>query len=149
MAGLLVIDASEMVALGDRLIAAGPKIGMVLLGGVTKGGLYVEGVAKGIAPVVTGHYRRSIVSQASAIAGGAQALIRPTVPYAKWVEGGRGAIVARGRALRFMIGGTVFYRKRVGPAKGRYVMKRAFEASKGPVIRIIDADMSKALEGLV
>ena len=146
---VLTIDASQVAALAAKLEGAKPKLEAALLDGVTAGGQYVEGVAKGTAPVKTGHLRRSIVSQASAVAGGAQALIRPTTPYAEWVEKGRGPVVARGRALRFTINGKVLYRKRVGPAPGRRYMKRAYESSRGPVVRIIEARVTRAIEGIV
>ena len=145
----LTIDVSKLLALSTKLEAAKPKIPAALVTGVTKGGLYVEGVAKGNAPVKTGHLRRSIVSQASAMAGGAQARIGPSTPYARWVEEGRGPVVAHGKALRFSIGGQTLYRKRVGPAKGRWYMKRAFESSRGPVVRIVSAEIVQAIEGIV
>src|SRR5690349_9662660 len=37
-------------------------------------------------------------------------------PHLRYVILGRGPIVAKGRALRFVIDGRVFFRKRVGPA---------------------------------
>lgn len=43
--------------------------------------------------------------------------IRNHAPQLDYVIKGRGPIVARGRALRFMIGGRVFFRKRVGPVE--------------------------------
>jgi hypothetical protein len=49
--------------------------------------------------------------------------LRSNVPYAKVHNDGRGPVVARGRALRFTIGGQVLFRKRVGPARGRKYME--------------------------
>lgn len=43
--------------------------------------------------------------------------IRNQAPQLQYVIKGRGPIVARGRALRFTIGGRVFFRKRVGPVE--------------------------------
>lgn len=46
-------------------------------------------------------------------------------PYAKWVEFGRGPVVAkRAKALRFEIDGVIFFRKRVGPAKAQHFTSR-------------------------
>lgn len=146
---LMTIDASQLVAFAGKAEAAAPQVQTALVTGVTKGGLYVEGQAKGFAPVKTGHLRRSIVSQASAIGGGAQARVGPSTPYAEIVEKGRGPVVAHGKALRFTINGQVLYRKRVGPAKGRWYMKRAFEASRGPVVRIVEAAITTALKGVL
>lgn len=51
--------------------------------------------------------------------GGATVGYRITndTPYLRYVLKGRGPVVAKKRALRFVIGGKVFYRKRVGPAR--------------------------------
>lgn len=46
--------------------------------------------------------------------------------YAQFVESGRGPVEARdGGMLRFVSNGTVFYRKRVGPAAPRPFMRNA------------------------
>lgn len=49
-------------------------------------------------------------------ASGGVYTIQNKKPYLKWVLNGRPAIEAKGKALRFVIGGTVFFRRRVGPA---------------------------------
>lgn len=51
-------------------------------------------------------------------AGTVRVRITNRAPYLGWVLRGRGPIVARpGKMLRFEILGTIFFRKRVGPAK--------------------------------
>ena len=126
-------DASEVVALASRMAGADRIMQTHLVAGVSDSGKYVEGGAKGIAPVVTGHYRRNITSSAQAAAGGAQAIVRASAPYSRYVEYGRGPIVARGKMLRFTVGGRVVYARRVGPARAQHVMKRALDANRGRI----------------
>lgn len=61
---------------------------------------------------------------ARAAGGGVAAAFGSTLPYAKWHNDGRGAVVARNaKALRFAINGVVIYRTSVGPAKGTHYME--------------------------
>lgn len=132
------VDASEVIALASRMAGAEPIIRQCLLQGVDRAGKLVEGSAKGNAPVRTGHLRRSITSRAEAVGSGAQAIVGTAVPYARWVEEGRGPVVARrGRFLRFEIGGRVIYARQVGPARGQWYMKRALQSNRGTIIRIL------------
>lgn len=126
-------DTSELDALASRMAGADRIVQQHLVRGVSDAGKIVEGHAKGIAPVKTGNYRRNITSQASAVAGGATAIVRAGAPYSIWVERGRGPVVARGRALRFEVGGRVVYTKRVGPAAGHYVFRRTLAATRARV----------------
>lgn len=74
--------------------------------------------------VVTSTLLRSIASTPATFAGGGvSGSFGTAVPYAKYVEFGRGPVVARGRALRFTVGGKTVYAKRVGPAAPRPFMK--------------------------
>ncbi len=93
--------------------------------GVERAAQAGEGQAKRLAPVKTGNLRRSITHTKASFAGGSvSASYGTNVPYARWVEEGRGPVVARNaRVLRFTIGGKVFFRKRVGPARGKRFMK--------------------------
>lgn len=74
------------------------------------------------------------------VGGGHEVRITNPTPYLRWVLRGRGPVVARGRALRFVIGGRVIYRKRVGPARAnpyhRPVIAQA-KAMAGDVAREI------------
>lgn len=130
----ITIDASDVLRFAARMGAAPRVVQKHLVRGVDDAGKYVERGAKDIAPVVTGEYRRNITSRASAVANGAVATVRAGAPHSKWVEDGRGPVVARGRALRFMVGGRVVYARRVGPARGQHVMKRALQANRGRII---------------
>jgi hypothetical protein len=104
--GAEAIIGRELVTMVDRLTIAGST------------------VAKGRVGVKTGTLRRSLTHEPARRAGGSViGAFGSNVPYAKWHNDGRGPVVARGKALRFTIGGQVFFRKRVGPAKGRRYME--------------------------
>lgn len=80
-------------------------------------------------PVRTGHLRRSIAHVPASFGGGmARGSYGTATPYARYVEEGRGPVVAGpGRMLRFTIGGRVLYRKRVGPARGRFMFRKGLQ----------------------
>lgn len=134
----LHFDTSDLDALRGRMAGADRIVQTHLVRGVDRAGKVVEGAGKQNAPVKNGNLRRNITSRAQAIAGGAQAIIRASTPYAAIVERGRGAVVARrAKALRFTVNGRVVFAKRVGPAPGQWYMKRALAASRGRVITIL------------
>lgn len=67
-------------------------------------------------------------------------VVRFTAKHAKWVEWGRGPVVAKaGKMLRFEIGGQVLFRKRVGPAKAQFFLRRSFDARKNAITQRVDA----------
>ena len=117
------IVGAELVTLVDRLTIAG------------------SGAAKGRVGVRTGNLRRSLTHEPARRAGGhVTGAFGSNVPYARVHNDGRGPVVARGRALRFTIGGAVFYRKRVGPAQGR----RYMEAGAAEIRRRTPAETAAA-----
>jgi hypothetical protein len=60
--------------------------------------------------------------------------IRNRVPHLKWVLKGRGRVVAKkGKALRFVIDGQVFFRRSVGPAKANNFPPRARTKMQGDI----------------
>lgn len=60
--------------------------------------------------------------------------IRNRVAYLRWVLKGRGRVVAKkGRALRFVIDGKVFFRRSVGPAKANNFPSRAKQRMQGDI----------------
>jgi hypothetical protein len=104
--GAEAIIGRELVTMVDRLTIAGST------------------EAKGRVGVKTGTLRRSLTHEPARRAGGTVVgAFGSNVPYAKVHNDGRGPVVARGRALRFTIGGAVLFRKRVGPARGRKYME--------------------------
>lgn len=107
---------------------AGQQSGVVVMRGM-----------QALSPVRTGKLRSSIgppiVTRMGAV--GLRINVPIHAPYAKWVVGGRDAIEARpGKVLRFVIGGVVFYRKRVGPARANDFPTRAFAAARAQVVRL-------------
>ena len=135
----ITVDVSELTALASRFAGAGPIIQRHLVKGVGDAGKRVEGTGKGHAPVVTGHYRRNITSKATAIGGGAEAIVQAGAPYSERVEKGRGPVVAGpGKVLPIRVrGGGVIFRKRAGPAKGQWVMRRALDANRNQIVQIL------------
>ena len=122
----LQIDASDFDRFGNRMAGAERIVGNALTRGVDRVTIAAEGFAKEGVGVRTGHLRRSIAHRPAVFAGGvATGSVGTNVPYARIHEEGRGPVVARGRALRFQVGGKTIYRKRVGPAAGRWYMKKA------------------------
>ena len=64
-----------------------------------------------------------------------QSIVEWTAKYARWVNDGRGPVVAiRARALRFVIDGQVFFRRSVGPSRPVRYAERGLAAAK-PAIR--------------
>lgn len=65
--------------------------------------------------------------------------------YASFVENGRGAVVAKnGKALRFTIGGQVFFRRSVGPATALPFMHFAFYKCERVMIRETEIGIANA-----
>ena len=135
------VDASDMDRFGTRLQGAERIVGNALTRGVDRLTIAAEGFAKEGVGVRTGHLRRSIAHRPAVFAGGvATGSVGTNVPYARIHEEGRGPVVARGKALRFTVGGKTIYRKRVGPAAGRWYMKKA-RARVQPMMRAEAARM--------
>lgn len=146
----ITIDASDVLRFAKQAGGAQPVIQRHLVQGVTKAGMLVEGRAKGNAPVRTGTLRRSITTRARGSAGGAEAIVGTNVPYARWVEEGRGPVVpVRAKVLRFTVGGKVVFTRRAGPAAGRWYMRRAFQASQGHIRSILRQAAERALQEVV
>ena len=133
---MLTIDTKEVDALARQLAGSEHIIREEMTSGMRRVALTVEAGAKRFAPVKTGHLRRSITNNVVAFGGTIVAKIGTNVPYAIFVEVGRGPIVARpGHWLRFTIGSQVIYAKRVGPAKAQHFMKRAITANRAAIVR--------------
>lgn len=108
---------------GEEMGTAGRRVGIM-----------VERGAKGYTPVKTGTLRRSITNQVAVSPMVTRVTVGTNVPYAKYVEFGRGPITASpGKVLRFEIGGKVIFRKSVGPAKARPFLYKAFRELRGRI----------------
>jgi hypothetical protein len=125
------IDSSQVNALAARYKGAPAIVRSEMLGAMKRSTFRLEGQAKKETPVKTGTLRRSITSNPVTPTLG---VVGTNVPYAKWVHNGRGPITAGpGKMLRFEIGGTVLFRKSVGPAKANPFMKRAMQSQRGAI----------------
>src|SRR4029453_19239113 len=89
------IDTAAVERLQRSLAGAEPGIRQEMVAGMQRGAVTVEGSAKRFAPVVTGNLRRSITHNVTALGANIVARIGTNVPYAIYVEEGRGAVVAR------------------------------------------------------
>lgn len=116
-------------AFAARMAQAPQIVGDELTRSVDRLTLQGERYTKVETPVRTGHLRRSIAMSPATFAGGAATGSWGTAtPYARWIEEGRGPVVASpGKVLRFIPKGssTPIYRKRVGPARGHFMFKKA------------------------
>jgi phage gpG-like protein len=125
------IDSSQVDALAKRYRGASAIVQSEMLGAMKRSTFRLEGQAKKETPVKTGTLRRSITSNPVTPTLG---VVGTNVPYAKWVHNGRGPITAGpGKMLRFEIGGTVLFRKSVGPAKANPFMRRAMQSQRGAI----------------
>lgn len=121
-------DAARFAA---RMAQAPQIVGDELTRSVDRITLQGERFTKVETPVRTGHLRRSIAMSPAVFVGGAATGSWGTAtPYARYVEEGRGPVVAGpGKVLRFVPKGssTPIYRKRVGPARGRFMFRKALQ----------------------
>jgi hypothetical protein len=130
----LDFDASDFARFGSRMNGAERVVGNALTRGVDRITIQGEAFAKEGVGVRTGHLRRSIAHTPATFGGGtARGSYGTSTTYARIHEEGRGPIVARGKALRFTVGGRTIYRKRVGPAAGRWYMRKS-RARLGPIM---------------
>ena len=141
------IETPDLSALTARYAQAQSIIREELTGGVTAAAQAGEAQAKRLVGVKTGNLRRSIIATPGRYAGGTvSASYGTNVPYARYHEEGRGAIDAGpGRVLRFEIGGKVLFRRRVGPAKGRFYMKKSRDWLEPQVA----AEMRKRVQNII
>lgn len=128
---MLTVDTTALSRFASRLQGFPARAGATMRGIVQPlGGTYLatlqaetprgQGEANG---------RNRLVSNYTTDQGYTPALasyrIRNQASYLRYVIRGRPAVVAHGRALRFVIGGRVIFRKRVGPAAANNFPARA------------------------
>lgn len=97
---------------------------------MAKSVLLVEGAVKARTPRVTGRLFSSINGRVTGI-GEVTGRVGANVSYARFVERGRGPVVAtRAKALRFRgRDGRMIFRRAVGPALGRFMFREGLAAS--------------------
>ena len=120
---------TDAFTFGKRMAAAPQIVSEELRSATDRLTLQGEALTKAETPVRTGHLRRSIAHKPAVFAGGTVTGSWGTAtPYAPYVEEGRGPVVAGpGKVLRFVPKGSdrAIYRKRVGPAAGRHMFRKA------------------------
>ena len=141
----LTIDTRELHALARDSQAAAASVRDEMGRAMTRSVLLLERATKANTPVRTGTLRRSITHQATPTEG----VVGTNVPYAKYVEEGRGPVVPiRAKVLVFTVNGQTVFARRVGPAKGRFMFKRAFEQNQGNVEREFDQAAARVIARL-
>ena len=123
------IDGVDRVIAGLR--AAPEIIDAANAEAMTKSVFFVEAAVKARTPRITGRLFSSINGR---LVDPSQGRISTNVHYAKWVEGGRGPVVAKpGHFLKFKQNGETIYRRSVGPAAGRFMFREGLLASMGAI----------------
>ncbi len=116
---------------------------------------HIEGEARDEAPVVTGNLRHSITSRVSGIGFRTHGEVRATAPYAQYVHQGTGLfgphhrkIVPREKkALRFVAGGQILFRRSVRGQRPNPFMDRALETVSPDIPSIVDRAIEAHLGG--
>lgn len=132
-----------------ELVAAAPQIVEAEITTATdRVAIYGMGVSIRATPWKSGHLRRNHAQiPTSYSAGYARGGWGNAVPYAEYVEEGRGPVVAKNaKALAFTVGkGGLIFRKRVKAAKAQPFMEPGREAAESRM----DAEFSGAITRIV
>lgn len=131
--------------LARRCANADDVVGEELATAVTRTRLEGQRRAQQKVRVKTGTLRRSIAGRTRRLGLRVEGEWGTNVPYAKYVEEGRGPVVAtRARALRFTIGGRVLFRASVGPAAARPFLRPSLAEVKPLFRREVQAAVRRA-----
>ncbi|MRG98214.1 HK97 gp10 family phage protein [Polyangium spumosum] len=117
---MIQVDAKDAIADLDRIIGGLDDAVADGLEDLAKLGAME---AKRLVPKKSGALQKSIDVERA----GPKVSLVAGAEYAHWVEHGRGPVVAKGKALRFVVNGETIFRKRVGPAAARPFMAPAGE----------------------
>lgn len=132
MATTLQVDVIAFVELGRRFANAEPIVTREMKAAMTRATKQIEGDAKRVVPVLTGHLRRSITSDPQPFIG----RVGTNVPYAKVVEFG----IKPGATL-----GNRIYRK--GRLAKPYLIP-AFDKNREAALREFALAADRALRAL-
>lgn len=149
----LDFDTREIQRWGDKLLASEKIVSGELRAGVDRTTAKGDEFTKEGTPLgPTKTLRRStMVAPATYYGGVAKGSWFNLTPYAPIVESGRGPIVASpGKVLRFKPKGsdTFIYRKRVGPAKGHFMFRKAYQRIKPIYRREMDGAITRIVTRL-
>lgn len=92
MADPFTVDATELFQLAQNCEVASRFVPQEMQRAITRSVLQIEKDAKGLAPVFTGHLRRSITHEVEARQSEVVGRVGTNVPYAKAVEFGTGLL---------------------------------------------------------
>lgn len=134
------IDTHAIRALAAKLSHAQPVILAEMTTGMQKAMTQIEADAKRVVPVDTHALQRSISHVVHQGGGGVVGIIGAHTPYARAIEEGRGAVVIRPKAGKFLVfevgGDTVFAREVHQPARApRPYLKAAITQNRAAIQR--------------
>lgn len=145
-------DFSDFEGFAEKLRQSEQVVSQELRAGIDRTTLTGEGFTKENTPVRTGQLRRSIIHKAATYGGGvARGSWGTNTPYAKPVEDGRrGFAASPGKVLAFRPKGStrVIFRKRVGPAKGHFMFRKAMIRIRPVHRREMDAAIKRIITRL-
>lgn len=141
----ITVDTSQLEAMARRYAGARPIVEAETRNAMNRATVIVQGTARQLVPVDTGRLRASIATEIRGTGGGVVGVVGSNVKYARIVEEGRGPVVAKGRALRFEIGGQIIFRKSVGPAKGKPYLRPALQRNRARIGREFDTALKRIM----
>lgn len=138
-AGSIGFDTTEIRAFARKVEGADKIVMDELTTAFDQSGGVILSAAKGNIHNKSGELGGSGHKTTTVTSSTIRTLIEFTATHAKWVEWGRGPVVAiHKKALAFTVGGETIFRKSVGPAKAQRFLGKAFDANKAAVIRAVD-----------
>ena len=147
------IQIQGLDKLKGRLRGAGVIVNRHLKDAMHKSVFAVQSDVRRETPVDTGRLRQSVGAKVTGIGAGLTGIVGTNVLYAQMVEEGTKAHEIRpktARVLRFMVGTTVVFAKRVRHpgSKGRWMFKKAFEGNTGNIKGFFTRAIEKVAEDL-
>ena len=132
-----IVDTTELEKMAAALSVTDQIVQSEMVPGMRQAGEAVRDAAVAHIHNRSGELAASGRAEITATGQTVECRVRFGAKYAFWVEEGRGPVVAKGRALRFVIGGVTLFRKRVGPAAGVHYLRKGYEDAKGRVDAIL------------
>ena len=138
--GSIGFDTTEIRAFARQVQGADKIVMNELATAFDESGTLILSGARGNIHNKTGALSASGSSKTRVAATFVVTIVKFTAKHAKWIEWGRGPVFARrAKFLRFEIGGQVFFRKSVGPAKAQHFLGRSFDRNQSAVAQKVDA----------
>jgi hypothetical protein len=146
MSDAFVIDASELIALGNRAAGAPAIVREEIGQGAREAGFIVTAQAVINAPIKLGTLRSGIgPPEVVVVDNGAIVTITSHAKHSLAVEKGRrGFSAAAGRVLHFFIDGKEIFTKRVGPAKAQPFLAPALKQTAAKTTAVFAKALDRA-----